>query len=100
MNAPTHDFANLAIVVTDWDLLYTKESNTPSSQAPKARSPILMEPNSETGISDVVDEIWSLMSKALRSKLREACIGVLRRTDSFDATEGCYRLDDDARLLD
>lgn len=103
MEAPPHDFASLAIIVTDWDALYAKESNTSTPSITKARtSPSLtpIQQSNETGISDVVDEIWSLMSKALKSKLREACVGVLKRTDSFDASEGAFRLDDDARLLD
>lgn len=103
MEAPPHDFASLAIIVTDWDSLYTKEIGSPSTTSPKMRSsPTIpsMEQSSETGISDIVDEIWNLMSSTLRSKLREACIGVLRRTDNVDANEGCYWLDDDARLLD
>jgi hypothetical protein len=30
MEAPPHDFASLAIIVTDWDALYARENNLPS----------------------------------------------------------------------
>lgn len=103
MEAPPHDFASLAIIVTDWDTLYTNETSSSPTTSSRSTSPLILEPmeeDRETGISDVVEEIWSIMSRTLRSKLREACIGVLRRTESVDANEGCYWLDDDARLLD
>lgn len=104
MEAPPHDFASLAIIVTDWDALYAKTTtNSRFTAPPRTRSSAIPEPieyNTESGISNGLDEIWSLLSNVLKNKLREACIGVLRRTDNFDASENCYRLDEDARLLD
>lgn len=117
MNAPPHDFACLAVIVTDWEDLYTKEkmktSSSSSSSTPSF--PILLECMQQyrIGISSIGDEIWNVMSRVVRNTIREVCLEVLRRTtlpsspSSDDDDKNRYHLsnndnnnDDDARFLD
>ncbi|KXT07406.1 hypothetical protein AC578_411 [Pseudocercospora eumusae] len=54
-------------------------------------------------IADAAEDIWSRLSSAMKSKVREACQEVLRRTDEHSSRQQddfSFDYDDDARFLD
>ena len=54
-------------------------------------------------ITDAAEDIWSRLSSVMKSKVREACQEVLRRTDDHSSRrqdDFSFDYDDDARFLD
>lgn len=52
-----------------------------------------------TGFNIFVDDIWSKMSGAAKGAVRDACVEVLRRTETEQVIERSWE-DNDAHLLD
>ena len=112
-----NDLVSLPIIITDFDAEHSNgnsseassaQSNTPSKQTNSETSSVTssaMEQNWTTGFSDFADEVWKSMTSTMRTKLREAAVEVLKRTDDAktgDDAEGALwnAWDDDARFLD
>ncbi|KXT09469.1 hypothetical protein AC579_8669 [Pseudocercospora musae] len=54
-------------------------------------------------ITDAAEDIWGRLSSAMKTKVREACQEVLRRTDDHPSRQQgdfSFDYDDDARFLD
>lgn len=67
----------------------------------KSSTDMSFEQATTTGFADVADELWSKMTFTMKSKLREACVEVLKRTDAPSEEEKLWAVwDEDARLLD
>lgn len=106
------EFVSLPIVVTDYDKLQQSESggNTPSKeiQSTSARPASASEAQEDDKvfideITDAAEDVWKRLSTAMKTKVREACIEVLRRTDDTNSSEkphDDFEYDDDARFLD
>lgn len=123
-----HDFVGLPIFVSDFDALTSSTSSTssPSPNSGTAATPIqspadrsrttsvvstaysnsttsALQQNWTTGFSDFADELWAKMTQSMKSKLREACVEVLRKTgegEGMDVEHMGWQYDDDARFLD
>lgn len=128
--APTlliHDFVGLPIFVSDFDALTSSSSSSNANPnngpaASSTQSPIhesstssivstaysnsttsALQQNWTTGFSDFADELWAKMTQSMKSKLREACVEVLRKTEEGgdgDLEHMGWQYDDDARFLD
>ncbi|RMY59038.1 hypothetical protein D0865_02284 [Hortaea werneckii] len=109
MQTLANDFVSLPIIVSDYDALVdskppsTTKASRPridvhsnlasSSSSSSSLSPSLnpsssnkdsslaSQQNWSTGFNDFVDSLWSHMTNGMKSKLREACVEVLRRTE-------------------
>ncbi|KAI6887396.1 hypothetical protein KC363_g2945 [Hortaea werneckii] len=122
MQTLVNDFVSLPIIVSDYDALLVK--STPHSK-PKPTRPrvdvqssltsspsmnasptdkgtgLASQQNWSTGFNDFVDGLWSHMTNGMKSKLREACVEVLRRTEDPSEEEKLWGVwDEDARMLD
>ncbi|KAI6839559.1 hypothetical protein KC332_g677 [Hortaea werneckii] len=121
-----NDFVNLPIIVSDYDALVDSKphskpkpsrpmidvrSNLTSSPPSPSRAPnpsssdkgssLASQQNWSTGFNDFVDSLWSHMTNGMKSKLREACVEVLRRTEDPSEEEKLWGVwDEDARMLD
>ena len=109
MESLSLDF-NLPIIISDYDDTLaakdttvrqnpskTDSNTTPASSASSTtNSPV--QQNVALGFADFADELWSRMTHGMKSKLREACVEVLKRTEDADEAENIW--DEDARLLD
>ncbi|GAB1742531.1 hypothetical protein NU219Hw_g8073t1 [Hortaea werneckii] len=127
MQTLANDFVSLPIIVSDYDALVDSKppstakssqsridvqssfalSSSPSHSsslkpAPSANSSSLAsQQNWSTGFNDFVDSLWSHMTNGMKSKLREACVEVLRRTEDPSEEEKLWGIwDEDARMLD
>ncbi|GAB1728885.1 hypothetical protein NU195Hw_g8896t1 [Hortaea werneckii] len=123
MQTLANDFVSLPIIVSDYDALIdskplskTKplrprvdvQSPSTSSTSPSLNpSPsdkgnsLASQQNWSTGFNDFVDSLWSHMTNGMKSKLREACVEVLRRTEDPSEEEKLWGVwDEDARMLD
>ncbi|RMZ34039.1 hypothetical protein D0859_01816 [Hortaea werneckii] len=124
MQTLANDFVSLPIIVSDYDALLVKstphsktkptrprvdvQSSSASSPSPSINaspsdkgSSLASEQNWSTGFNDFVDGLWSHMTNGMKSKLREACVGVLRRTEDPSEEEKLWGVwDEDARMLD
>lgn len=128
MQTLANDFVSLPIIVSDYDALIdskpasTKkpsrprvdvQSNLTSLSSSPSPSPSLdpspsnkdnslaSQQNWSTGFNDFVDSLWSHMTNGMKSKLREACVEVLRRTEDPNDEEKLWGVwDEDARMLD
>ncbi|KAI7163606.1 hypothetical protein KC349_g1250 [Hortaea werneckii] len=125
MQTLANDFVSLPIIVSDYDALVdSKPPSTTKTSRPQidvqsnlasssSLSPSLNPPSSNkdsslaskqnwsTGFNDFVDSLWSHMTKGMKSKLREACVEVLRRTEDPSEEEKLWGVwDEDARMLD
>ncbi|KAK5129386.1 hypothetical protein LTR08_003546 [Meristemomyces frigidus] len=112
MESLSPDF-NLPIIISDYDAILAakntslerKPSATESNIAPASstssttNSPV--EQNVTLGFADFADELWSRMTHGMKTKLREACVEVLKRTEDNDEEEKtAWVWDEDARFLD
>ena len=101
---------NLPIIISDYDdksatkttlssqqPSETKSSNALTSSASSTTNSPLQQ-NVALGFADFADELWSRMTHGMKSKLREACVELLKRTEDADEAENIW--DEDARLLD
>lgn len=105
-----NDLVSLPIIITDFDIqgVESKKSDDSSpAQTPSSESNTTAGDASvqkwATGFNDFADEVWKSMTAAMRSKLRDAAVEVLKRTDDtkFGARGELWgEWDDDARLLD
>ncbi|KAI7173981.1 hypothetical protein D0869_08831 [Hortaea werneckii] len=126
MQTLANDFVSLPIIISDYDALVdskppstTKTSrpridvhsnlaSTSSSPSPSLNpsssnkdSSLASQQNWSTGFNDFVDSLWSHMTNGMKSKLREACVEVLRRTEDPSEEEKLWGVwDEDARMLD
>lgn len=112
------DFIGLPIIISDYDAL-TQSNNTSPSQSHPA-SPqhdrqtstssasttvssavsYTSQQNWSTGFADFTDELWAKMTKSMKTKIREACVEVLKKTEDQETEEMSWRYDEDARFLD
>ena len=112
-----NDLVSLPIIITDFDAASTsstgnsgdnnkKSDDTPSPQTSSSDSnPHAGEAAFQkwsTGFNDFADEMWKSMTTAMRSKLREAAVEVLKRTDDTKSEGELWagEWDEDARFLD
>ncbi|KAI7351866.1 hypothetical protein KC320_g4762 [Hortaea werneckii] len=123
MQTLANDFVSLPIIVSDYDaLIDSKPLSKPKPPRPRidvqspstsSTSPSLnpspsdkassraSQQNRSTGFNDFVDSLWSHMTNGMKSKLREACVEVLRRTEDPSEEEKLWGVwDEDARMLD
>ncbi|KAI7277888.1 hypothetical protein KC345_g6345 [Hortaea werneckii] len=125
MQTLANDFVSLPIIVSDYDALVDSkphskakptlprvdvQSSSTSSPSPSPASnpspsdkssSIASQQNWSTGFNDFVDSLWSHMTNGMKSKLREACVEVLRRTEDPSEEEKLWGVwDEDARMLD
>ncbi|RMY16473.1 hypothetical protein D0867_06499 [Hortaea werneckii] len=126
MQTLANDFVSLPIIVSDYDALVDSKppsttkpsrpridvqsnlalsSSSPSSSLKSApsdnSSSLASQQNWSTGFNDFVDSLWSHMTNGVKSKLREACVEVLRRTEDPSEEEKLWGVwDEDARMLD
>ncbi|KAI7310959.1 hypothetical protein KC315_g12452 [Hortaea werneckii] len=124
MQTLANDFVSLPIIVSDYDALVdskppatTKpsrpqidvQSNLTSSSSSPSLDPspsdkgstFAHQQNWSTGFNDFVDSLWSHMTNGMKSKLREVCVEVLRRTEDPSEEEKLWGIwDEDARMLD
>ncbi|KAI7555090.1 hypothetical protein KC343_g12653 [Hortaea werneckii] len=126
MQTLANDFVSLPIIVSDYDALIDSKplseakpsrpvidvrSNLTSSSPSPSRAPnpspsdkgssLASHQNWSTGFTDFVDSLWSHMTNGMKSKLREACVEVLRRTEDPSEEEKLWGVwDEDARMLD
>ncbi|RMZ07287.1 hypothetical protein D0862_04314 [Hortaea werneckii] len=127
MQTLANDFVSLPIIVSDYDALV--DSKPPSTAKPSQSridvqssfalssssshssslkpapsgnsSSLASQQNWSTGFNDFVDSLWSHMTNGMKSKLREACVEVLRRTEDPSEEEKLWGVwDEDARMLD
>lgn len=103
-----NDLVSLPIIITDFDADTTpshkkSDDQTPPSAANSAANDAALQKWS-TGFNDFADEMWRSMTEAMRSKLREAAVEVLKRTDDVKSgargDELWGQWDEDARFLD
>lgn len=115
-----NDLVCLPIIITDFDAEGTttsgsdKKTDETGATPPQAASSDTNCRAGEvtfrkwsTGFNGFADEIWKSMTATMRSKLREAAVEVLKRTDDTKSgaggslDEGLWgRWDEDARFLD
>ncbi|TKA31685.1 hypothetical protein B0A50_01763 [Salinomyces thailandicus] len=115
MHTLANDFVNLPIIVSDYDAIVSTpapesepsraiEATRSASSAAATTSRGGSSPSPQnwgTGFNDFVDNMWSCMTTGMKTKLREACVEVLRRTNDPVEEERLWGVwDEDARFLD
>lgn len=118
METLANDFVNLPIIVTDYDAILRQPrtssnannnnnnsrsapSTSPSSSSATSTRTSAQDQHWQTGFSDFADELWNRMTHGMKTKLREACVEVLKRTDDPSEEEKVrWVWDEDASFLD
>ncbi|KAK4507855.1 hypothetical protein PRZ48_001590 [Zasmidium cellare] len=107
MDILSKDFVSLPIIITDWDAIAAAKSHIIAPKEEIARSLTVsrmatasqQEP-ARPAFKESAEEIWNRISDTTKSKLREAALEVLRRTDECQNEKMTFQYDDDARFLD
>lgn len=107
MDILAKDFVSLPIIITDWDTITEAKSHikTPKEEIARSHTVSRMATGSkqEPGLpafKESTEEIWNRISDTTKSKIREAALEVLRRTDECQNEKMTFQYDDDARFLD
>lgn len=107
MDTLAKDFISLPIIITDWDALTAAKSHIRAPTAEIERSHTISrmatsskEEPGKPAFNESVEEIWNRISDTTKSKIREAALEVLRRTDECQSTKMSFHYDDDAHFLD
>lgn len=103
-----NDLVSLPIIITDFDaetITSTPDDDKKGDEQTRSGSASMQK--WVTGFNDFADEMWRSMSDAMRAKLREAAVEVLKRTDDTRSGAGSGggggllgEWDEDARFLD
>lgn len=104
-NLYLNDLVSLPIIITDFDAESAtnskKTEDRPSSSQARGHASEVAFQKWSTGFNDFADEMWKSMTTAMRTKLREAAVEVLKRTDDTKSgVEFWGEWDEDARFLD
>lgn len=107
MDILSKDFVSLPIIITDWDALMEAKSHiqTPTEEIARSHTISQMAKASKQEVDkpafkESAEQIWSRISDSTKSKIREAALEVLRRTDECQNEKMTFQYDDDARFLD
>lgn len=112
-----NDLVSLPIIITDFDAeSISSTTTTDSKKSDNTPSPQTISSDTSshageaafqkwsTGFNDFADEMWKSMTATMRSKLRQAAVEVLKRTDDAKSGAGGEpwggEWDEDARFLD
>lgn len=108
MDILSKDFVSLPIIITDWDALTEAKSHikTPTEEIARSHTISQMAKASskqqvdKPALKESAEQIWNRISDSTKSKIRDAALEVLRRTDECQNEKTTFQYDDDARFLD
>lgn len=108
MDILSKDFVSLPIIITDWDAVTEAKSHIQTPTAEIAKSHMISQMARASSMQEVdkpafkesAEQIWNRILDSTKSKIREAALEVLRRTDEGQNENMTFQYDDDARFLE